>query len=123
MPDMTIKSTESNLLSMTPAKHKKTIEEDDVMQDKSLPAAETGKCNTEQTDSVPNLYSDISESFLSDPQDAGSIEDIFGEANLSWSLSLVDEWFSILMTFSRLVEPLTNHINAKLNESHSAAGR
>ncbi|EKX44418.1 hypothetical protein GUITHDRAFT_139673 [Guillardia theta CCMP2712] len=68
------------------------------------------KENTEQADSaaIPNLYSDISESFLSDPQissllqDANSIEDIFGESNLSW-----------------LVEPLTNHINAKLNESNS----
>mmetsp|Transcript_21088 Transcript_21088/g.70253 ORF Transcript_21088/g.70253 Transcript_21088/m.70253 type:complete len:283 (-) Transcript_21088:51-899(-) len=87
-----------------------TTEDVAVSHEKPKQITETAKENTEQADSaaIPNLYSDISESFLSDPQissllqDANSIEDIFGESNLSW-----------------LVEPLTNHINAKLNESNS----
>lgn len=52
-----------------------------------------------------NLFSDISESVLSDPQiqqlleDPSGLEDLFNDAELSW-----------------LVDPLTHHINARLAE-------
>jgi len=58
-----------------------------------------------------NVFSDISESVLSDPQvlqlleDPSGLEDLFADAELSW-----------------LVEPLTHHINAKLVAGEAAGG-
>ena len=58
-----------------------------------------------------NVFSDISESVLSDPQvlqlleDPSGLEDLFADAQLSW-----------------LVEPLTHHINAKLVAGEAAGG-
>ena len=58
-----------------------------------------------------NMFSDISESVLSDPQvlqlleDPSGLEDLFADAELSW-----------------LVEPLTHHINAKLVAGDAGGG-
>ncbi|KAJ1493355.1 hypothetical protein T484DRAFT_1879516 [Baffinella frigidus] len=84
-----------------------------------------GEGEGQYLDGLGNMYSDISENVLSDPQVSElmketNIDELFGLLGVSELMkeTNIDELFELLgdTDFSALVQPLTHHINAKLSE-------